>query len=233
MGICGCISLLHVGLGAAKCSRTSQDPSSISSSFDNMWRCPRSISTIVCVHEPACEPADCSGHGDCVQGQCHCAGDFWRGPACDTLDCGPSNCSLHGTCTACESLLHAARRVPIADPELIPQNPSSGRCGGATLFGSCRGWVFVPKVSEFSTPLLLLPWQKQPDLKASNFEFLLFLMPVCFYTAGCLCDAGWVGSNCSEGNADFYSTLIFHRQQGDSLNPFTVGWLPAVVRRFL
>uniref|UniRef100_A0A669Q4F2 N-acetylglucosamine-1-phosphodiester alpha-N-acetylglucosaminidase n=1 Tax=Phasianus colchicus TaxID=9054 RepID=A0A669Q4F2_PHACC len=76
-------------------------------SFDNMWRCPRSISTIVCVHEPACEPADCSGHGDCVQGQCHCAGDFWRGPACDTLDCGPSNCSLHGTCTASGCLCEA------------------------------------------------------------------------------------------------------------------------------
>ncbi|XP_010292628.1 PREDICTED: N-acetylglucosamine-1-phosphodiester alpha-N-acetylglucosaminidase, partial [Phaethon lepturus] len=68
-------------------------------SFDNMWRCPRSISTIMCIHEPACEPADCSGHGDCVEGVCQCTGDFWRGPACDILDCGPSNCSLHGVCT--------------------------------------------------------------------------------------------------------------------------------------
>ncbi|NXW50787.1 NAGPA acetylglucosaminidase, partial [Nyctiprogne leucopyga] len=68
-------------------------------SFDNMWRCPRSISTIMCIHEPACQPADCSGHGDCVEGECRCAGDFWRGPACDILDCGPSNCSLHGVCT--------------------------------------------------------------------------------------------------------------------------------------
>ncbi|KFZ50845.1 N-acetylglucosamine-1-phosphodiester alpha-N-acetylglucosaminidase, partial [Antrostomus carolinensis] len=68
-------------------------------SFNNMWRCPRSISTIMCIHEPACQPADCSGHGDCVEGECRCAGDFWRGPACDTLDCGPSNCSLHGVCT--------------------------------------------------------------------------------------------------------------------------------------
>nr|XP_025952109.1 N-acetylglucosamine-1-phosphodiester alpha-N-acetylglucosaminidase [Dromaius novaehollandiae] len=68
-------------------------------SFDNMWRCPRSISTIMCIHEPACEPADCSGHGVCVQGRCNCTGEFWRGPACDILDCGPSNCSLHGVCT--------------------------------------------------------------------------------------------------------------------------------------
>ncbi|KFQ00871.1 N-acetylglucosamine-1-phosphodiester alpha-N-acetylglucosaminidase, partial [Haliaeetus albicilla] len=68
-------------------------------SFDNTWRCPRSISTIMCIHEPACEPADCSGHGNCVEGECHCTEDFWRGPACDILDCGPSNCSLHGICT--------------------------------------------------------------------------------------------------------------------------------------
>uniref|UniRef100_A0A8C0AZI9 N-acetylglucosamine-1-phosphodiester alpha-N-acetylglucosaminidase n=1 Tax=Buteo japonicus TaxID=224669 RepID=A0A8C0AZI9_9AVES len=68
-------------------------------SFDNMWRCPRSISTIMCIHEPACEPADCSGHGNCVEGECHCTEDFWRGPACDILDCGPSNCSMHGICT--------------------------------------------------------------------------------------------------------------------------------------
>uniref|UniRef100_A0A8C0VIX0 N-acetylglucosamine-1-phosphodiester alpha-N-acetylglucosaminidase n=1 Tax=Cyanistes caeruleus TaxID=156563 RepID=A0A8C0VIX0_CYACU len=70
-------------------------------SFNSMWRCPRSISTVVCVHEPGCDPPDCSGHGLCVAGQCHCHGPFWAGPACDTLDCGPANCSLHGVCTGC------------------------------------------------------------------------------------------------------------------------------------
>ncbi|NXD01564.1 NAGPA acetylglucosaminidase, partial [Certhia familiaris] len=69
-------------------------------SFDSMWRCPRSISTVVCVHEPGCDPPDCSGHGLCVGGHCHCYGPFWAGPSCDTLDCGPANCSLHGVCSA-------------------------------------------------------------------------------------------------------------------------------------
>ncbi|KFP79354.1 N-acetylglucosamine-1-phosphodiester alpha-N-acetylglucosaminidase, partial [Acanthisitta chloris] len=68
-------------------------------SFDSMWRCPRSVSTVLCVHEAACEPPDCSGHGHCLDGHCHCSGPFWTGPACDTLDCGPANCSLHGVCT--------------------------------------------------------------------------------------------------------------------------------------
>ncbi|XP_006895303.1 PREDICTED: LOW QUALITY PROTEIN: N-acetylglucosamine-1-phosphodiester alpha-N-acetylglucosaminidase [Elephantulus edwardii] len=65
---------------------------------DNMWRCPRRVSTVVCVHEPRCQPPDCSGHGTCVQGSCQCTGHFWRGEACNELDCGPSNCSGHGLC---------------------------------------------------------------------------------------------------------------------------------------
>ncbi|XP_071427116.1 N-acetylglucosamine-1-phosphodiester alpha-N-acetylglucosaminidase [Pithys albifrons albifrons] len=67
-------------------------------SFDSMWRCPRPVSTVVCVHEPRCDPP-CGGHGLCQAGLCRCSGPFWAGPACDTLDCGPANCSLHGVCT--------------------------------------------------------------------------------------------------------------------------------------
>ncbi|XP_075052828.1 N-acetylglucosamine-1-phosphodiester alpha-N-acetylglucosaminidase [Mixophyes fleayi] len=66
--------------------------------FDSMWRCPRSVSTVVCVHEPFCDPADCGGHGQCVSGECHCTG-YWTGSSCDVLSCGPSNCSAHGSCT--------------------------------------------------------------------------------------------------------------------------------------
>ncbi|XP_058426093.1 N-acetylglucosamine-1-phosphodiester alpha-N-acetylglucosaminidase isoform X2 [Diceros bicornis minor] len=66
---------------------------------DSMWRCPRHVSTVVCVHEPRCQPPDCSGHGTCVEGHCQCTGRFWQGAACDELDCGPSNCSWHGLCT--------------------------------------------------------------------------------------------------------------------------------------
>ncbi|NWY45551.1 NAGPA acetylglucosaminidase, partial [Sylvia atricapilla] len=76
-------------------------------SFDSMWRCPRNISTVVCVHEPGCDPPDCSGHGLCVAGHCRCHGGFWAGPACDTLDCGPANCSLHGVCSAAGCLCDA------------------------------------------------------------------------------------------------------------------------------
>ncbi|XP_003790897.1 N-acetylglucosamine-1-phosphodiester alpha-N-acetylglucosaminidase [Otolemur garnettii] len=66
---------------------------------DNMWRCPRSVSTVVCVHEPRCQPPDCHGHGTCIAGHCQCTGGFWQGTGCGELDCGPSNCSGHGLCT--------------------------------------------------------------------------------------------------------------------------------------
>ncbi|KAM9584273.1 LOW QUALITY PROTEIN: N-acetylglucosamine-1-phosphodiester alpha-N-acetylglucosaminidase [Trichechus inunguis] len=66
---------------------------------ESMWRCPRRVSTVVCLHEPRCQPPDCSSHGTCVQGSCQCMGRFWRGAACNELDCGPSNCSGHGLCT--------------------------------------------------------------------------------------------------------------------------------------
>ncbi|XP_069800772.1 N-acetylglucosamine-1-phosphodiester alpha-N-acetylglucosaminidase [Dendropsophus ebraccatus] len=66
--------------------------------FDPMWRCPRSVSTILCVHEPLCDPPDCGGRGVCVAGDCHCTG-YWMGSSCEVLSCGPSNCSSHGTCT--------------------------------------------------------------------------------------------------------------------------------------
>lgn len=71
-------------------------------SQDNMWRCPRRVSTVVCLHEPRCQPPDCSGHGTCVEGRCQCTGHFWQGAACNKLDCGPSNCSQHGLCTESE-----------------------------------------------------------------------------------------------------------------------------------
>ncbi|XP_053562225.1 N-acetylglucosamine-1-phosphodiester alpha-N-acetylglucosaminidase isoform X2 [Bombina bombina] len=63
-----------------------------------IWHCPRKISTVVCVHEPFCDPADCGSHGQCVIGECQCTG-YWTGPACKVLNCGQSNCSGHGNCT--------------------------------------------------------------------------------------------------------------------------------------
>ncbi|XP_039594877.1 N-acetylglucosamine-1-phosphodiester alpha-N-acetylglucosaminidase isoform X1 [Polypterus senegalus] len=63
-----------------------------------MWRCPRKISTVLCVHEPPCDPEDCSGHGVCVYGKCQCT-EGWKGPSCNSLDCQPSFCDGHGYCS--------------------------------------------------------------------------------------------------------------------------------------
>ncbi|XP_028280919.1 N-acetylglucosamine-1-phosphodiester alpha-N-acetylglucosaminidase [Parambassis ranga] len=66
---------------------------------DNRWRCGRHVSTILCVHQQQCQPANCSGHGDCVDGRCQCQ-DGWQGAACDSLVCQLTACGPHGVCTA-------------------------------------------------------------------------------------------------------------------------------------
>ena len=66
------------------------------------YNCARKVSTILCVHEPHCLSKDCSGHGVCVLGECHCHGN-WKGINCDKLEC-PGECSEHGVCTEGELL---------------------------------------------------------------------------------------------------------------------------------
>lgn len=66
---------------------------------DGRWRCARRVSTILCVHQRRCQPSDCSGHGDCVDGRCRCQ-EGWQGDGCDSLVCQPPACGAHGVCTA-------------------------------------------------------------------------------------------------------------------------------------
>ncbi|KAI4890688.1 hypothetical protein NFI96_033746 [Prochilodus magdalenae] len=69
-----------------------------SDSCDRVWRCPRAVSTVLCVHERLCHPEDCSQHGVCVDGQCQCQ-PGWTGPTCANLTCQPAACGEHGMCT--------------------------------------------------------------------------------------------------------------------------------------
>lgn len=63
-----------------------------------MWRCPRAVSTVLCVHERLCQPEDCNQHGTCVDGQCVCQ-PGWATPTCANLTCQPADCGDHGLCT--------------------------------------------------------------------------------------------------------------------------------------
>ncbi|XP_057263978.1 N-acetylglucosamine-1-phosphodiester alpha-N-acetylglucosaminidase isoform X2 [Pezoporus wallicus] len=141
-------------------------------SFDSMWRCPRNISTIVCIHEPSCEPTDCSGHGTCVQGQCRCTGAFWRGPACDILDCGPSNCSLHGVCTDSGCL---------CDAGWMGSNCSEACAPG--LYGAACGWVCLCQNGGSCNPV-----------------HGACSCPAGYHGTSCEqeCPVGWYGPNCQE-----------------------------------
>ncbi|XP_065185413.1 N-acetylglucosamine-1-phosphodiester alpha-N-acetylglucosaminidase-like [Sycon ciliatum] len=62
-----------------------------------IYRCGRRVSTIICVHGVECYPNDCSEHGVCNAGVCHCRAPY-RGVGCELLDCNLAHCTGHGTC---------------------------------------------------------------------------------------------------------------------------------------
>uniref|UniRef100_UPI0037E82893 N-acetylglucosamine-1-phosphodiester alpha-N-acetylglucosaminidase-like n=1 Tax=Semicossyphus pulcher TaxID=241346 RepID=UPI0037E82893 len=86
---------------------------------DGRWRCGRRVSTILCVHQQRCQPANCSGHGDCVDGRCRCQGG-WQGAACDSLVCQPADCEPHGVCTAGGCVCDAGWRGKNCSQECLP-----------------------------------------------------------------------------------------------------------------
>lgn len=86
---------------------------------DSRWRCARRVSTILCVHPRRCQPANCSGHGDCVDGSCRCQ-EGWRGDACDSLVCQPPACGVHGVCTANGCVCDAGWRGQNCSRECLP-----------------------------------------------------------------------------------------------------------------
>ncbi|XP_071044618.1 N-acetylglucosamine-1-phosphodiester alpha-N-acetylglucosaminidase, partial [Parasteatoda tepidariorum] len=61
------------------------------------FSCDRKVSTVLCVHEPYCDPIDCNHHGTCTMGKCACE-ENWLPPRCDKLFCGETNCSNNGIC---------------------------------------------------------------------------------------------------------------------------------------
>ncbi|KAM7421619.1 hypothetical protein PAMA_015662 [Pampus argenteus] len=86
---------------------------------DSRWRCARRVSTILCVHQRRCQPANCSGNGACVDGRCQCQ-EGWTGAACDSLVCQPPACGPHGVCTTNGCVCDAGWRGDNCSQECLP-----------------------------------------------------------------------------------------------------------------
>ncbi|XP_078689990.1 N-acetylglucosamine-1-phosphodiester alpha-N-acetylglucosaminidase-like [Branchiostoma floridae x Branchiostoma belcheri] len=143
------------------------------------WRCARAVSTALCVHSLDCEPANCSGHGKCVNGECQCQGR-WSGSGCEELDCG--DCGVHGTCTeggcVCEEgWLGAA----CDEPDCHPSNCSGH---GICVMGQCQ--CQENSNSSWSGPACDV-LQCGPNNCSSHGSCMV---------DGCVCDPGWVGVEC-------------------------------------
>ena len=69
------------------------------SSDNKEYRCPRRVSTVICIHDPECTVPDCSGHGVCNEEyRCVCHSP-WIGYGCHLVNCTETNCSGRGTCS--------------------------------------------------------------------------------------------------------------------------------------
>uniref|UniRef100_A0A8C9Z4M8 N-acetylglucosamine-1-phosphodiester alpha-N-acetylglucosaminidase n=1 Tax=Sander lucioperca TaxID=283035 RepID=A0A8C9Z4M8_SANLU len=86
---------------------------------DSRWRCARPVSTVLCVHQRRCQPENCNGHGDCVDGRCRCH-QGWEGKECDSLVCQPPACGPHGVCTAGGCVCDAGWRGKNCSQECLP-----------------------------------------------------------------------------------------------------------------
>ncbi|XP_008281402.1 N-acetylglucosamine-1-phosphodiester alpha-N-acetylglucosaminidase isoform X2 [Stegastes partitus] len=136
---------------------------------DSRWRCGRKVSTILCVHPPRCQPANCSGHGDCVDGHCRCQ-EGWQGVACDSSVC--QTCGPHGLCLANGCVCDAGWRGKNCSQVCLPGfygdgcsqtcscnndgscNPIDGRCAcppgfhGDTCEHTCSPGFFGPACAQ-------------------------------------------------------------------------------------
>jgi len=81
-------------------------------------------------------PADCSGHGTCIGGVCHCD-QRYAGPACADLTC-PNDCSGHGTCDYATRACRCDAHWFLADCSHFEATGCAAGCSG---HGSCVAGV--------------------------------------------------------------------------------------------
>lgn len=111
-------------------------------SVTSTWRCPRVVSTVLCVHERLCQPEDCNQHGTCVDGQCVCS-HGWAGPTCTDLSCQSQSCGEHGLCTEGEQCQRKNRLEMIINQLMFLHLTMSNQFKLQSLQINCRQIVRI------------------------------------------------------------------------------------------
>ncbi len=200
-----------------KCAHNSNDSSgqanfhcskNANGSQPETYRCMRPVSSVLCVHEPTCDPPDCHGRGECVFGLCHCQGN-WVGAACNELQCGVLNCTRHGTCT--EGNIHSQKQQRYLRQML----PTDGF--------SCTIMLHFPDGCECN------PGRMDPDCSSTcplgtfglncSGTCLCHNGGTCEPTDGrCICPPGFTGDTCQEGQWCNKKVLSIRVKAGTSHN---------------
>mmetsp|Transcript_43187 Transcript_43187/g.78543 ORF Transcript_43187/g.78543 Transcript_43187/m.78543 type:complete len:922 (-) Transcript_43187:19-2784(-) len=142
-----------------------------------------------CETQMVCPVANCSGHGQCINGACECEAG-WTGPACTSppAECG-GPCPTGGFCDR-ETRTCLCGSEPCASAANLP--PLPGTLGAPSLRGSSQkqsdgGFRFVaPGTSHVVSYKPGPPFCNEPHGHWDDIS------------GSCLCQAPWFGKHCTQ-----------------------------------
>ena len=144
------------------------------------WRCPRAVSSILCIHEPSCQ-APCENDSKCISGSCQCL-TGWSGSRCELAWC--NNKCRNGQCTQLGSEAFCSCEpgwsgkycsVPCSSSQFGSNCKNSCDCGNIPC-DSISGLCFEPNILNITVDFKIT---NQPVTFAFNFliyYFTIFLI---------------------------------------------------------
>jgi len=179
--------------GICQTDRTCKCASKYSGAACDFARCPGSGDGI-----------DCSGNGECVDGQCRCAPGFDGGDC--SIEACPNMCNGNGACV--ESVIRepVAGSIPIrrrvksceCDRQFTGKACDKPACGGNCVVGPCDTFGFGPRPDK---QIELEMEQKRSGANGTCCNDHGYCQQ-----AMCTCDEGWEGNACEVPQCPLHPT---------------------------